>query len=107
MNALADEEIELTDSQVRRHQVLLFVEVSNAGLRCFLDDDLKRECALESGQPKNDAMEATWQRTTFGRQRRKFRLPTNRCTLCCLFLFTRRKVASTTARNVLVDVIII
>lgn len=54
MNALADEEIELADSQVRRHQVLLLVEVSNAGLRCFLDDDLKRECALESGQPKND-----------------------------------------------------
>jgi len=38
MDALSDQEIELSDSQVRWHQILLLIQVSDARLRGLLDD---------------------------------------------------------------------
>lgn len=40
MDALANEEVELTDGQVGRHQVLLLVQITDARLGSLLDDDL-------------------------------------------------------------------
>lgn len=39
MDALPDEEVELAHGEVRRHQVLLLVEVTETSSRGFLDDD--------------------------------------------------------------------
>lgn len=39
VDALANEEVELTDGQVGRHQVLLLVQITDARLGSLLDDD--------------------------------------------------------------------
>lgn len=40
MNSFADKEVELSDSQVRWHQILFLVEVSDSCLWGLLYDDL-------------------------------------------------------------------
>ena len=41
MDTLANEEVELSNSEIRRYKVLLLVQVSNTSLRSLLNDDLK------------------------------------------------------------------
>lgn len=43
MNAFANEKVELTDGQVRWHQVLFLVEIADAGFWCLFDNYLKIE----------------------------------------------------------------
>ena len=40
VNTLSDQEVELSDCQVRRHQVLFLIQIADSGLWCFLDDHL-------------------------------------------------------------------
>jgi len=43
MNPLTDEEVELTDSQIRGYQVFLLVEITYSGFWCFFNDHLKKD----------------------------------------------------------------
>lgn len=46
MNSLTDEEIELTNGQVRRDEILLLVQISNTGLGGLFDNNLEKEYGM-------------------------------------------------------------